>query len=86
MYWSPFWTLELEKDVRDTVADHSVKFTKSGFRNLMCFNAVSRIALVSPERSRQIEAILLRMAQQSGQIRGRITENQLIELLEQVRK
>lgn len=33
---------------------------------------VSRIALVSPERSRQIETILLRMAQ-SGQIRGRVS-------------
>lgn len=33
--------------------------------------AVSRIALVSPERSQQIESILLRMAQ-SGQLRGRV--------------
>lgn len=33
---------------------------------------VSRIALVSPERSRQIETILLRMAQ-SGQLRGRVS-------------
>lgn len=47
------------------------------------FDSVSRIALVSPQRSQQIEGILLRMAQ-SGQLRGRITENQLIELLEQV--
>lgn len=43
---------------------------------------LSRIALVSPERSRQIEGILLRMAQ-SGQLRGRVNENQLIDLLEQ---
>lgn len=35
---------------------------------------VSRIALVSPERSRQIESILLRMAQ-SGQLRGRVSEH-----------
>jgi hypothetical protein len=42
---------------------------------------VSRIALVSPDRARQIEAILLRMAQ-SGQLRGRVTEEQLIDLLE----
>lgn len=47
-------------------------------------NAVSRIALVSPQRSQQIEAILLRMAQ-TGQLRGRVSENQLIDLLEQVR-
>ena len=33
---------------------------------------VSRIALVSPDRSRQIESILLRMAQ-SGQLRGRVS-------------
>lgn len=44
---------------------------------------VSRISLVSPERSKQIETILIRMAQ-SGQLRGRVSENQLIELLEQV--
>ncbi|KIJ07392.1 hypothetical protein PAXINDRAFT_140028 [Paxillus involutus ATCC 200175] len=44
---------------------------------------LSRIALVSPERSRQIEGILLRMAQ-SGQLRGRVSEAQLIELLEQM--
>lgn len=39
--------------------------------------------MVSPERSRKIEQILLRMAQ-SGQLRGRVTEEQLIGLLEQV--
>lgn len=44
---------------------------------------MARIALVSPDRSRQIEAILLRMAQ-TGQLRGRVSEEQLIELLEQV--
>lgn len=44
---------------------------------------VARIALVSPNRSRQIETILLRMAQM-GQLKGRVGEEQLIELLEQV--
>ncbi|CCM05052.1 uncharacterized protein FIBRA_07254 [Fibroporia radiculosa] len=43
---------------------------------------LSRIALVSPQRSQQIETILLRMAQ-TGQLRGRVSEDQLIELLEQ---
>lgn len=46
---------------------------------------VSRIALVGPERSGQIETILLRMVQ-SGQIRGKVSESQLINLLEQVRR
>ena len=50
----------------------------------LTLSAVSRISLVSPERSRQIEMILLRMAQ-GGQLRGRVSENQLIELLDQVR-
>ena len=45
---------------------------------------VARIALVSPQRSQQIESILLRMAQ-TGQLRGRVSEGQLIDLLEQVR-
>jgi programmed cell death protein 5 len=44
---------------------------------------VSRIALVSPTRSNQIESILLRMLQ-AGQLRGRVSEQQLIDLLEQV--
>ncbi|EKM55965.1 uncharacterized protein PHACADRAFT_256949 [Phanerochaete carnosa HHB-10118-sp] len=42
---------------------------------------LARIALVSQDRARQIEAILLRMAQ-TGQLRGRVTEEQLIDLLE----
>ncbi|KAI6007839.1 PDCD5-related protein [Pisolithus marmoratus] len=44
---------------------------------------LSRIALVSPERSQQIETVLLRMAQ-TGQLRGKVTESQLIGLLEQM--
>lgn len=44
---------------------------------------LSRIALVGPERSGQIETILLRMVQ-SGQIRGKVSESQLINLLEQM--
>ncbi|KAL4075412.1 PDCD5-related protein [Scleroderma yunnanense] len=44
---------------------------------------LSRIALVSPERSRQIEVLLLRMVQ-GGQLRGKVSESQLIELLEQL--
>ncbi|KAH9955626.1 PDCD5-related protein [Russula dissimulans] len=43
---------------------------------------LSRIALVSPTRSNQIESILLRMFQ-GGQLRGRVGEQQLIDLLEQ---
>jgi len=44
---------------------------------------LSRIGLVSPERSRQIESIILRMTN-SGQLRGRISDSQLIDLLEQM--
>jgi len=43
---------------------------------------LSRIALVNPQLSNQIEGVLLRMAQ-SGQLRGRVTEAQLIGLLDQ---
>ena len=39
---------------------------------------------MDPERSRRIEGILLRMAQ-TGQVLGRVSEEQLIGLLEQVR-
>ncbi|KAJ7184307.1 PDCD5-related protein [Mycena filopes] len=44
---------------------------------------LSRISLVSPERSQQIETVLVRLVQ-SGQIRGKVSENQLIDLLEQM--
>jgi len=50
--------------------------------NLWDFS-VSRIALVSPERSKRIESIIIQMAQ-SGQLRGRVSEEQLIGLLDQV--
>lgn len=52
-------------------------------RGTMNASLVSRIALVSPTRSNQIESILLRMVQ-GGQLRGRVSEQQLIDLLEQV--
>lgn len=61
----------MRRDVMVTVLDTAAR------------ERLSRIALVSPERSQQIEGILLRMVQ-SGQLRGRVSENQLIELLDQV--
>ncbi|KAG6879033.1 hypothetical protein C0992_005726 [Termitomyces sp. T32_za158] len=61
---------QLKRDLVSTVLDPAAR------------ERLSRISLVSPERSKHIESILLRMAQ-SGQLRGRISENQLIELLEQ---
>lgn len=44
---------------------------------------MSRIGLVKPQKARQITDLLIRMAQ-SGQIRGQVTEDQLIGLLDQV--
>ncbi|KAM0754680.1 DNA-binding TFAR19-related protein [Meredithblackwellia eburnea MCA 4105] len=44
---------------------------------------LSRIALVRPERARSIEQLLMRMAQ-SGQLRGAVSEQQLIGVLDQV--
>ncbi|KZT11611.1 uncharacterized protein LAESUDRAFT_642402 [Laetiporus sulphureus 93-53] len=61
---------QMRRDLLATVLDHAAR------------ERLARIALVSPQRSQQIEAILLRMAQ-TGQLRGRVTEEQLIELLEQ---
>ncbi|PRQ77914.1 hypothetical protein AAT19DRAFT_8982 [Rhodotorula toruloides] len=51
-------------------------------RERLC-RAVSRIALVKPERAKSIEQLLMRMAQ-SGQIRGKVSEDQLIDVLDQV--
>lgn len=60
----------MKRDLLATVLD-------SGARERL-----SRIALVAPQRSAQIEGMLLRMAQ-TGQLRGRVTEQMLIGLLEQ---
>ncbi|KAJ3999258.1 PDCD5-related protein [Lentinula boryana] len=62
---------QMRRDMMATVLDNGAR------------ERLSRISLVSPERSRQIETILLRMAQ-SGQLKGRVSENQLIELLDQM--
>lgn len=44
---------------------------------------MSRIALVRPERAKGIEQLLMRMAQ-GGQLRGKVSEDQLIGVLDQV--
>ncbi|KAG0275369.1 hypothetical protein BGZ95_008859 [Linnemannia exigua] len=44
---------------------------------------LSRIAMVKADKARAVEDLLIRMAQ-GGQVRAKITEKQLIELLEQV--
>ncbi|KAF9931126.1 Programmed cell death protein 5 [Linnemannia zychae] len=44
---------------------------------------LSRIAIVKADKARAVEDLLIRMAQ-GGQVRAKITEKQLIELLEQV--
>ncbi|KAG5717974.1 hypothetical protein E4T56_gene1672 [Termitomyces sp. T112] len=62
---------QMRRDLMSTVLDLAAR------------ERLSRISLVSPERSKQIEGILFRMAQ-NGQLRGRVSENQLIELLEQM--
>lgn len=46
---------------------------------------VSRISLVKPQKAQGITNLLIQMAQ-SGQIRQRVTETQLIGLLEQVER
>ncbi|ORY73247.1 PDCD5-related protein [Leucosporidium creatinivorum] len=44
---------------------------------------LNRIALVRPERARGVEDLLARMAQ-GGQLRGRVSEDQLIGVLDQI--
>lgn len=44
---------------------------------------LSRIQLVRPQRAEQITGLLARMAQ-AGQLRGRVTEEQLVDVLNQV--
>ncbi|KAF8590469.1 hypothetical protein K439DRAFT_1403538 [Ramaria rubella] len=61
---------QMRRDLLATVLDSAAR------------ERLARIALVSPTRSHQVEGILLRMAQ-TGQLRGRVSEEQLIGLLQQ---
>ncbi|KAG8904958.1 hypothetical protein FRB99_000960 [Tulasnella sp. 403] len=61
---------QMRRDMLATVLDSSAR------------ERLSRIALVNPNLSTRMEAILLRMAS-SGQIRSKVTEDQLIGLLKQ---
>ncbi|KAI0831727.1 DNA-binding TFAR19-related protein [Trametes gibbosa] len=62
---------QMRRDMLATVLDSAAR------------ERLARIALVSPDRAQQIEAILLRMVQ-TGQLRGRVSEEQLIGLLDQI--
>lgn len=44
---------------------------------------MNSIALVKPERAERVEAMLIQMAQ-TGQINGKVGEEQLVDLLEKV--
>ncbi|KAK9707775.1 hypothetical protein K7432_009985 [Basidiobolus ranarum] len=44
---------------------------------------IARISIVKAEKARAVEDLLIRMAQ-TGQLRGKVTESHLIELLEQI--
>ncbi|KAI9206414.1 PDCD5-related protein [Polychytrium aggregatum] len=44
---------------------------------------LSRISIVKADKARAVEDMLIRMAQ-SGQLRGKVDENQLIEMLGQI--
>jgi len=62
---------QMRRDLMTTVLDTAAR------------ERLTRISLVSPERATQIENLLLKMAQ-SGQLRGKVTEEQLIGLLDQM--
>ena len=55
---------------------------------MTCFRTaltVARINLARPQLSRQVQSILLRMAQ-GGQLRGKVSDEQLVGLLEQAER
>lgn len=76
-----FWTLKQEKDV----STHCLvsKDVNSSRHGICVRPIVARIALVRPERERSLQELLVRMAR-SGQLRGRVTDEQLLSLLDQV--
>ena len=53
-------------------------------RNDRSYRVVSRISLTRPQLAGQVEDLLVRMGQQ-GQVRGKVTDEALKGLLEQVR-
>ncbi|RIA80571.1 PDCD5-related protein [Glomus cerebriforme] len=44
---------------------------------------LARISMVKADKARAVEDLLIRMAQ-TGQLRGKVSESQLIEILEQI--
>ncbi|KAH8927262.1 hypothetical protein BT69DRAFT_1278177, partial [Atractiella rhizophila] len=46
---------------------------------------LSRISLVKPERARGVQEMLLKMFQ-GGQLRGKVSEEQLVDVLDQIEK
>lgn len=79
---------QMKRDLLATVLDSAARERRKWMADLvksfgtLTLNQVARISLVRPALSGKIEQILVRMAQ-TGQLRGRVTEQQLIGLLEQ---
>ncbi|CAG8660386.1 44233_t:CDS:2 [Gigaspora margarita] len=51
--------------------------------NINPLRLVTRISIVKAEKARTVEDLVIRMAQ-SGRLRGKVSESQLIDLLQQV--
>ncbi|KAK2467006.1 hypothetical protein APHAL10511_001264 [Amanita phalloides] len=62
---------QMRRDLIATILDNAAR------------ERLSRIALVSPERSKRIEDLIISLAQ-GGKLKVRVTESQLIDLLEQL--
>lgn len=52
--------------------------------NILIIFIVNRISIVKPERARAIEDLIIRMAR-AGQLQGKLNEQGVIDLLEQIR-
>ena len=73
----------LTRILEPAAKERCMRFTVFPPANVPDLKLVSRIGLVSKERFQQIQTVLLRMAQ-GGQLRSKVTEAQLIDLLDQV--
>ena len=72
-----FWTIQLAKDVW---LDRYYEIEKRLMKTLFI---VGRIQMVKADKARAVEDLLIRMAQ-SNQLRAKVTEKQLIDLLGQI--
>lgn len=61
-----------------------VRVAVRGLINILVWVCTDRVAMVKPEKAKRVEEMLMHAAK-SGALGGKVTEDQFIQMLEQVR-